>query len=368
MPDEPSTQVRAPAASPSRILPGGFYAGPVEFPAAMSLPFAINGLGRIGRALVRIAEHRPELELVAVNDLLEPSALARLLRRDSVHGAFSGEVVAADGALEINGRRVTAHCVAQPARIDWSASGARVVVEASGRATADRLAAEHLGGSVDKVVVSAIAEQADVTLCLGINQAEYVPRVHHVVSNASCTTNCLALLLQVLDQSFGVASALISEVHSYTADQRLVDGGHPDPRRGRAAAINIVPTRTAAPAAVERLLPRLAGRLAGHAVRVPTPNVALLDVVARLERPPRTSDIAEAFRTAAENDLQGFLAVSDEELVSSDLVGESHSAVVDLPLLSRAGGDLYRVMAWYDNEWGYAARLADLLTIMGRKL
>lgn len=334
----------------------------------MTLPFAINGLGRIGRALVRIAERRPELELVAVNDLLDTASMARLLRRDSVHGPFAGEIEALDGALRINGRRVAAHQETQLAAVPWAASGARVVVEASGRATRDRRAAEHLGGSVAKVVVSAIADPADITLCLGINSADYDPKLHDVVSNASCTTNCLALLLRVLDESFGIASALVSEVHSYTADQQLVDGGHPDPRRGRAAAINIVPTRTAAPAAVERLLPRLAGRLAGHAVRVPTPNVALLDVVARLERPPELSEIGAAFRHASEHDLRGLLAVSDEELVSSDLIGESCSAVVDLPLMSRAGADLFRVMAWYDNEWGYATRLADLLTIVGEDL
>ncbi len=334
----------------------------------MSLPFAINGLGRIGRALVRIAAHRPELELVAINDLLDPASLARLLRRDSVHGRFDGEVRAVDGALDIDGRRVPVHRIPQPAKVPWSDSGALLVVESSGRATRGRLAAEHLGGTVRKVVVSAIAEQADVTLCLGINEADYDSRNHHVVSNASCTTNCLALLLRVLDDSFGVASALMNEVHSYTADQRLVDGGHRDPRRGRAAAINIVPTPTAAPAATERLLPRLAGRLAGHAVRVPTPNVALLDVVARLERPPRLDQLTAAFRAAAAGDLAGLLAVSEEELVSSDLNGEPYSALVDLPLMSRAGTDLYRIVAWYDNEWGYAERLADLLTMMGKDL
>ena len=332
----------------------------------MSTRFGINGLGRIGRCLFRIAEERPELELQAANDIAAAPRLAALLQRDSVHGRFAATVAApAAGELRVAGRRVAlSHC-ADPAEIPWPDSLA-VVVEATGRATSRERAARHLRSpGPSKVIISAVSDDADLMLCLGLNEADYDPRRHQVISNASCTTNCLALLLKVLHARFGVDQALMNEVHSYTANQSLVDGMHEDPRRGRAAAMNIIPTYSAAPSACERLLPELRGRIKGQAIRVPTPDVALLDLVVELARPADTAALHAAFAEAAAGELRGLLAVSDEMLVSSDFVGDPHSAVVDTTLTQQVGGHLVRVMAWYDNEWGYAHRLADLLAFLG---
>jgi len=332
----------------------------------MPIPFAINGLGRIGRALLRVAHRRPEVEVVAVNDLASASELALLVARDSVHGRFPGEVRSEGDALLLDGRRVPVFRRPEVADVPWGETPARIVVEATGRATRREVAARHLRGGVAKVVISAIAEDADAILCPGVDDGgAAADPARRVVSAASCTTHCLALLLAVLQRSFGVRRALMNEVHSYTANQRLVDAPHPDPRRSRAAGINVVPTTTAAPAVVERLLPSLAGRVAGRATRVPTPDVALLDLVFTLERPAGTERIDDAFRAAAAGDLAGLLAVSDEPLVSTDHVGDPHSAVVDLLLTQAVGDELYRVAAWYDNEWGYAHRLADLVMKTG---
>lgn len=340
----------------------------------MTTPFAIHGLGRIGRALLRVARDRRELELVAVGDRADAAGLARLIARDSVHGRYPGEI-RADGAdaLLLDGRRVPVFRATGDGGIPaWETTGARIVVEATGTATSRAAAARHLGGAgqdgPEAVIVSALAPDSDLTVCLGAAPIDFDPAKHRVVSNASCTTNCLALLLRVLEDAFGVRHALMNEVHSYTGNQNLVDGVHADPRRGRAAALNIVPTYSAAPAAVERLLPRLAGRLDGQAVRVPTPDVALLDLVATLERPADAPAIHDAFRRAADGELRGLLTVCDEALVSSDHVGDPHSAIVDTGLTQSLGGELVRVAAWYDNEWGYAHRLADLLTLLGEHL
>jgi glyceraldehyde 3-phosphate dehydrogenase len=332
----------------------------------MTVPFAINGLGRIGRALVRIAAGRDDLLLVAVNDLADPAALARLVQRDTVHGPFAGRVETDGGALVIDGRRVPLFCQPDPSRVPWGGTGARVVVEATGALLARDRAAGHLRDGVERVVVSANAPEADVTICQGINDADYDPARHRVVSNASCTTNCLAPLLAVLDAGWGVERALMTTIHSYTLNQRLLDAPHDDPRRARAAALNTVPTATTAPRAVGEVLPALAGRVEGLAVRVPTPAVAMLDLSAALAAEATAEAVRRAFRAAAaEGPLAGVLAVSDEELVSSDFVGSPFSAVVDMPLVQVAGGRLVRVVAWYDNEWGYATRLADLVARIG---
>jgi glyceraldehyde 3-phosphate dehydrogenase len=334
----------------------------------MSIPFAINGLGRIGRALLRIAAHRPELHLVAVNDLASAAELARLVMRDSIHGRFVGEVYAAGETLRVQGESVAVLQESDAAAVPWSQYGARIVVEASGLNIRRSDAEKHLGGGVETVLISALAEDADYTLCLGVNESGYNAQRHRVISNASCTTNCLALLVRVLHERFGLRRALMNEVHGYTGNQRLLDGIHADPRRARAAAMNIVPTTSGAPQAVAEMIPGLGGRLSGQAVRVPTPAVALLDLVATFERPATEEAINEAFREAAAGDLAGLLAVSEEPLVSTDHVGDSHSAVVDSLLTSSDGSELHRVMAWYDNEWGYAHRLADLLTLIGERL
>ena len=342
----------------------------------MTTRFAINGLGRIGRALLRIAHGHPDLELVAINDLAPAAELAPLVARDSVHGRL-GATVTVDRTnaderlvgerLVIDGRPIPVTQAAEPREIPWPET-ARIVVEATGTATERSRAAGHLGGGVDKVVISALSPDADVTLCRGLNDDAYDPKRHHVISNASCTTHCLAPLVTVLDDAFGLRHGLMNEVHGYTSNQRLVDGPHPDPRRARAAAANIIPTTSAAPRAVERLLPHLTGRLKGQAVRVPTPNVALMEWVATVERPADTESVNAAFRRAAAGKLRNVLAVSDDPLVSSDHVGQPYSAIVDSLLTECVGGELVRVMAWYDNEWGYACRLADLLTSIGELL
>lgn len=332
----------------------------------MPLRYAINGLGRIGRALARVAIDRPELELVAVNDLVPAAGLARLLARDSVHGPSPFAVACDDGGLVLGGRRVAAYAVPEPSAVPWRAAGAQVVVEATGRFVCRPGAAAHLGGSVERVVLTANAADADATFCLGVNEASYDPAAHRVVSNASCTTNCLALVAMVLHQGFGVRHALMSTVHAYTESQRLLDGAHADPRRARAAAANIVPVPTTSPAALGRVLPALAGRVDGLAVRVPAPAVAMLDLVAELDREATPAALRDAFRAASSGALAGLLGVTDDEPVSSDFVGEPRSGVVDLPLVQVTGGRLARVVAWYDNEWGYASRLADLLVLMAR--
>jgi glyceraldehyde 3-phosphate dehydrogenase len=344
----------------------------------MPLPFAINGLGRVGRALLRLAWRRPELALVAVNDVVPPAVLARLLARDTVHGPFPGTVAATPGGLVIDGREVPVTAEPEPGRIPWAAAGAAVVVEATGRFLGREAAGAHLGGTVRRVVISANAEGgpdapgADLTLCLGINEGDLAPG-HAVISNSSCTTNGLALVAKVLHESFGLRRALMSTVHSYTENQRLLDLAHADPRRSRAAALNIIPTSTTAAAALGLLLPELAGRVAGYAVRVPTPAVALLDLTAELARPATAEEVRDAFRAAVAGGLGRVLGVSEEELVSSDFVNDPRSAVVDLPLVQAlgageaGGGSLVRVVAWYDNEWGYANRLADLLGLLARQ-
>jgi glyceraldehyde 3-phosphate dehydrogenase len=346
----------------------------------MPLRFAINGFGRVGRALLRAAAARPAIELAAVNDIVPAAVLARLLARDTVHGPYPGRVGLAEsggGALVIDGRRVPVFQEPDPARIAWEAAGAEVVVEATGRFIRRDLAAAHLRGGVRTVIVSANAEEVDATVCLGLNEGDFDPARHAVISNASCTTNCLALMAKVLHDRFGVRRALMSTVHSYTENQRLLDLPHPDPRRSRAAALNIIPTSTTAAHAVGLVLPALAGRIDGFAVRVPTAAVAMLDLVAELEREAPAEAVRQAFREAAAGPLAGLLGATDEELVSSDFVNDPRSAVIDLPLVQSIGGGgggggedgrLVRVVAWYDNEWGYAHRLADLLEIVASSL
>ena len=330
-------------------------------------PFAINGLGRIGRALTRIAQTRDELELVAVNDLVPAESLARLLARDSVHGRFAGTIAHGPDWLEIDGRPVRVFQCQDPESIGWRSTGAEVVVEATGAFTRREAAARHLRPhGPKKVLISAIADDADLSLCPGVDVDPWAISNATVLSAVSCTSHCLALISDVLERGPGVERALMNEVHSYTADQRLLDGHHRDARRARSAAVNIVPTHSAAPAAVSRLLPGLEGRLAGMAVRVPTPNVALLELVALLARPSSAEQLRDLYRTAAKERLAGLLDVTEQPLVSSDIVGEPSSALVDLELIS-CSSNLCRIVAWYDNEWGYAHRLADMLVALGKQ-
>jgi glyceraldehyde 3-phosphate dehydrogenase len=340
----------------------------IQSALAMPIPFAINGLGRVGRALLRIAQSRPEIEVVAANDPAEAQMLARLLRHDTVHGRFPVEVGWEAGALILDGRRLPVHQEADPPCVPWADSGARIVVEATGRFRSRGVAASHLGGSVEKVIISAVAEGVDATFCVGINHTTFDAERHVVISNASCTTNCLAPLVRVLHDSFGLEHGLMNTVHCYTNSQNLVDMAHADPRRARAAAANIIPTTSDAIPSIGLVIPEVAGRIDGLAMRVPVAAGSLVDLVARLERRASTRDLAAAFRLAAAGSLAGIMGVSDEELVSADFVGDPRSAVVDLPLLQQVEERLVRVVAWYDNEWGYANRLADLVSYVGERL
>jgi glyceraldehyde 3-phosphate dehydrogenase len=331
----------------------------------MPTRIAINGLGRMGRALFRVAWSRPEIEIVAVNDLGTAEQLAGLLARDTLHGPFAGEVASEPGALVVDGRRVAVCNEEDPATVPWLEQEPQVVVDATGRCTARELAAAHLRSPVRKVVVSANAEGMDRTICVGINHESYDPDSDHLLSGASCTTNCLTPVVAVLDREFGFERGMLNTVHSYNNDQRLLGYPHRDPRRARAAALNMIPTTTSAVIALGRVLPRLAGTIQGFAVRVPTPNVSLIDLVAELRDAPSSAAVNEVFRQAADGELEGVLAVSEEPLVSSDFLGNPHSAIVDLPLTQALEGRLHRVVAWYDNEWGHACRLADLAELVG---
>ncbi len=338
----------------------------------MPLRFGINGFGRIGRALLRIVLTRedlpPGLEPAAVNDIVPAPALARLLARDSVHGPFPLPVRAEGSTLIVGDRLIPVFHEPDPARVPWGEAGVECVVEATGRFLKRGRAAAHLRDGVRTVLLSANSdptEPADATLCLGISE-DWDPERQPVASNASCTTNALALVAKVLHDRFGVRRALMSTVHSYTENQRLLDLPHPDPRRSRAAALNIIPTSTTAPHGAGLLIPELAGRIEGFSVRVPTPAVAMLDLVADLEREASIDEIRQAYIDAAAGSLAGLLGVSEDEPVSSDFVNDPRSAVVDLPLIQTAGS-LARVVAWYDNEWGYSNRLAELLSRLERR-
>ena len=331
----------------------------------MPVRFAINGLGRIGRALLRIAAQRPELELVAINDVASPESLASLVARDSLHGAYSGTVALSQGNLLLDGRSIRCSRESEPARVPWEGSGAQAVVDATGKCLTRECAGDHQRGEVERVIVSANAAGMDLTVCMGVNHADYDATSHHLLSGASCTTNCLVPIAHLLQREYGIRHGMLNTVHSYNNDQSLLESAHHDPRRARAAALNMIPTTTSAIQATIRVLPELDGRIEGFAIRVPTPNVSLIDFVVELEAAPTLDEIAELFRGAAAGELRGILATTEEELVSSDFLGDPHSAIVDLPLLSSVGSGLYRIVAWYDNEWGHASRLADILELVG---
>jgi len=334
--------------------------------SASATPFAINGLGRIGRALLRIAATRPSLELVAVNDLGSAAQLAHLIAHDSLHGPYPGTVAIAGDNLLLDGRQVTVFNAADAGDIRWQDSAAQVVVDATGLRTTRESAAEHLRPNIERIIVSANAD-VDVTLCMGVNTQAYEPAKHRILSAASCTTNCLAPIAYLLHREYGIARGALNTVHSYNNDQRLLDTVHPDPRRSRAAPLNMIPTTTSAVTALGRVLPELADRLVGFAIRVPTPNVSLIDLVVELEAPQPPAAINDLFRQAAGGELAGILGVEEEQLVSSDFLGNENSATVDLALTQGVAPSMIRVVAWYDNEWGHACRLADLLELVGSR-
>jgi len=333
----------------------------------MAIKVGINGFGRIGRNLIRCSVADPEIEYVAVNDLVKPETLAHLFKYDSILGRFPGSVEIKDGTLVINGRRIRVFAEKDPEKLDWSSCGAQVIIESSGRFTEGQMAKAHLKGTVRKVIISAPGKNVDGTFCIGVNMEKYDPAKHNIISNASCTTNCLAPLAKVIDENFGIESGFMTTIHSYTNDQNLLDLQHRDLRRARAAAINMVPSTTGAAKAIGEVLPGLAGRLDGMAIRVPTPNVSIVDLVTIVRNKTSREEVNNALKAAAEGPLKGILGYTEEPLVSSDYRESSLSSGVD-GLETKVKGNLVKTMAWYDNEWGYSCRLADLVKFVGKRL
>jgi len=330
----------------------------------MPIKLAINGFGRIGRNLVRCSIRDPKIQIVGVNDITQPEVLAHLLKYDSVLGRFGETVELKDGNLVVDNKPIKIFSEKDPAKLDWSSLGAQVVVESTGLFTEGEKAKAHLKGTVKKVIISAPGKNVDGTFCIGVNMDAYDPAKHNVISNASCTTNCLAPLAKVLDEKFEIQSGFMTTIHSYTNDQNLLDLPHRDLRRARAAAINMVPSTTGAAKAIGLVLPRLAGKLDGLAIRVPTPNVSLVDLVTIVKVKATKEDVNKALKEASEGPLKGILGYSEEPLVSTDYMQDSNSGTVDA-LETKVMGNLVKTLAWYDNEWGYSCRLRDLVEYIG---
>ncbi len=329
---------------------------------------AINGFGRIGRQSFKMImeKYRDEIEIVAINDLTDNETLAHLLKYDSTYGPFEGDITATESTLTVtfddDERTIEVKALAErdPSKLPWRELNVDIVIESTGIFTDAAKAKMHIDAGAKKVIISAPAKDEDITICLGVNEEQYDPAKHHIISNASCTTNCLAPVAKVLNDSFGIVRGLMTTIHSYTMDQNLQDGPHKDMRRARAAALNMVPTTTGAAKAVALVIPELKGKFDGFAVRVPTPTVSMVDFVVELGRDASVEEINNAFIEAAEEAMDGILAVTDEPLVSSDFIGTQYSSVVDSSLTMVMAGNMAKVVAWYDNEWGYATRIADL--------
>ncbi len=336
----------------------------------MSIRVAINGFGRIGRNVLRSAKQagNTELDFVAVNDLTSNDALAHLLKYDSVHGAYPGDVSVADDGLVVDGDSLRVFSERDPAALPWDDLGVDVVVESTGFFTARDKAALHLEAGARKVIISAPGKNEDITVVLGVNEEAYDPDSHHVISNASCTTNCLSPVVKVLQESFGWEHGFMTTVHSYTNDQRILDTPHKDLRRSRAAAMSMIPTTTGAAKATGKVLPAVEGKIDGMAIRVPTPDVSLVDLTAVVHKDTTSEEVNAAFRAAAEGALNGILAVSDEPLVSIDYTGNPASSIVDALSTNVMDGRLVKVLSWYDNEWGYSSRVVDLVRFVGERL
>jgi glyceraldehyde 3-phosphate dehydrogenase len=327
----------------------------------------INGFGRIGRQVLRaIMERHPSNEVVAVNDLTDVKTNAHLFKHDSTYGNFPGTVQAQDGRIVINGRAITVLSERDPAKLPWRDQGVELVVESTGRFTDAKKAAAHLEGGAKRVVISAPATNEDVTVNMGVNHTAYDPAKHRVVSNGSCTTNCLSVTAMVLSRQFGIRLGFMNTVHSYTNDQVILDVVHSDLRRARAAALNIIPTTTGAAKAIFLVLPELKGKINGLSLRVPTPTVSVVDLTVTLEKPATAEEINRAYKRASEEDLKGYLGYSEEPLVSMDYKGDPHSGVID-SLSTMVVGDAVKVLSWYDNEWGYSCRVADLVAYMNSR-
>ena len=335
----------------------------------MATRVAINGFGRIGRQSLRaLLERTPSVEVVAINDLVDASLNALLFKHDTTYGAYPGSVESTDDALVVDGREIRVFKEADPARLPWGDLGVDVVLESTGRFREPGKADAHLEAGAGKVIISAPASGADVTIVLGVNEDTYDPERHHIISNASCTTNCLAPAVKVVHDLLTIERGLMNTVHSYTTSQRLLDTAHKDPRRARAAAQNIVPTTSGATRALALVMPELEGRFDGFSLRVPTSTVSVVDFTADVSRPTSVEELNEAFRAAAEGPMKGILGVSDDPLVSSDFRGDSRSSIIDAESTMVLDGTMVKVISWYDNEWGYSCRVADLVGFVAARL
>ena len=330
----------------------------------MAIRVGINGFGRIGRNLYRAAMDDKDIEIVAVNDITDPETLAHLLKYDSVLGNLKANVSSGEANVKVDGKSIKVFKEKDPAKIEWPSMDVSVVVESTGLFTNAEDARKHLRGPVKKVIISAPAKGEDITLCLGVNDKAYDSSKHTVISNASCTTNCLAPVAKVLHEAFGIESGLMTTIHSYTNDQKLLDLPHQDLRRARAAGLSMIPTSTGAAKAIGLVLPELKGKLDGVAIRVPTPDVSLVDLTVRTAKPLSTQSANEALKTAANGPLKGILQFCDEELVSADFLHNPHSSIVDGPLTNAIGDRMVKVFSWYDNEWGFSCRLRDVIKLV----
>ena len=333
----------------------------------MPIKVGINGFGRIGRNVVRAGMNNPEIEFVAANDLTDTATIAHLLKYDSILGPLHADVKAEADAIIVNGKRIKVFATKDPAEIDWSSVGAEVVIESTGRFTDAKDAGKHLRGTVKKVIISAPAKNEDLTVVLGVNDSVYDASKHNIVSNASCTTNCLAPVVKVLHEKFGIEKGSMTTIHSYTNDQNVLDFPHKDLRRARAAALNMIPTTTGAAKAIGLVMPELKGKLDGYAMRVPTPNVSVVDFVAILKTPTTTDAVNAALKEAAEGPLKGILGYTTDPVVSTDMMHNSNSSIVDSQMTKVLDGNLVKIVTWYDNEWGYSERVCDLVVFMGKK-
>src|SRR6478672_13380965 len=334
----------------------------------MAIKVGINGFGRIGRNVLRTALDDPNMEFVAVNDLTSPATLAHLLKYDSILGNLKQDIKASGDSITINGKAVKVFSEKDPAAIKWESVGAQVVIESTGKFTDAEQAKKHLRGPVKKVIISAPAKNEDITIVLGVNEGKYDPAKHNIVSNASCTTNCLAPVAKVLHDSFKIQSGTMTTIHSYTNDQVILDFPHKDLRRARAAALSMIPTSTGAAKALNLVIPDLAGKLDGFSVRVPTPNVSVVDLVAFVEKKTTRDEVNAALKKASESgSLKGYLGYEENELVSSDFKGDGRSSIVDAPSTLVVGGNCVKVISWYDHEWGYSSRVRDLINYLVSK-
>jgi glyceraldehyde 3-phosphate dehydrogenase len=327
----------------------------------MSIKVGINGFGRIGRNIFRAAMGRGDIDFVAVNDITDTKTLAHLLKYDSVLGNLDADIKSTENSITVDGDEFRVYSERDPAAIDWASVGAEIVIESTGLFTSRENAAKHLRDTVKKVIITAPAKNEDVTLVLGVNEEAYNPKEHHVISNASCTTNCLAPIAKVLHENFTIRKGLMTTVHSYTNDQQLLDLPHKDLRRARAAALSIIPTSTGAAKAIGLVLPELKGKLDGISLRVPTPNVSIVDLVAEIEKPTTKEEVNAVMKKAAEGSLRGILQYSEELLVSVDFRKNPNSSILDAPYTSVLEGNLVKLLSWYDNEWGYSSRVVDLV-------